>query len=166
MSIVDAIVKKTDAQLIDSAEVLQEILVAAADERGEWHLPLEPERVASMRAALDARADRIDEALLSNAFAWMRKATDDKHDGERVGEGEGEGEKEGEGEGEGAGEFGGPPAPATTHSPPRSPSTLSHRHGALGAESSAALRGPRPGHPPWWVAPRRGRRRARRCRRR
>jgi hypothetical protein len=31
--------------------------------------------------AMEARAQHLDEALLSNAFAWMRKATDDGQDG-------------------------------------------------------------------------------------
>ncbi|KAL4524757.1 hypothetical protein Ndes2526B_g06947 [Nannochloris sp. 'desiccata'] len=82
MQLVDAMVRKTNAQLTDSAGVLQEILKAAADERtGEWKLPLPADKVAAMRAAMDARAEFIDEALLSNCFAWMRKASDDNLDG-------------------------------------------------------------------------------------
>lgn len=82
MQLVDAMVRKTNEQLTDSAGVLQEILLAAADERtGEWSLPLSPEALAGMRAAMEARADQLDEALLSNCFAWMRKASDDKLDG-------------------------------------------------------------------------------------
>jgi hypothetical protein len=82
MQLVDAMVRKTNSQLTDSAGVLQEILKAAADERtGEWKLPLPADKVAAMRAAMDARAEFIDEALLSNCFAWMRKASDDNLDG-------------------------------------------------------------------------------------
>jgi hypothetical protein len=82
MQLVDAMVRKTNAQLTDSAGVLQEILKAAADERtGEWKVPLPADKVAAMRAAMDARAEFIDEALLSNCFAWMRKASDDNLDG-------------------------------------------------------------------------------------
>jgi hypothetical protein len=82
MQLVDAIMRKTNAQLTDSAAVLQEILRAGADERtGEWTLPLPADKVKAMRAAMDARADSLDEALLSNCFAWMRKASDDKLDG-------------------------------------------------------------------------------------
>lgn len=50
----------------------QEIMTAAADDNGEWYLPLTAEQVAALRAALDRNADRLDEALLSNAFAWIR----------------------------------------------------------------------------------------------
>lgn len=82
MQLVDAMVRKTNEQLSDSAAVLQEILKAGADERtGEWKLPLPEDKVAAMRAAIEARADKIDEALLSNCFAWMRKASDDNLDG-------------------------------------------------------------------------------------
>ena len=33
-----------------------------------------------MRAALERHAERLDEALLSNAFAWIRKCADDRLD--------------------------------------------------------------------------------------
>ena len=82
MQLVDAMVRKTNAQLTDSAAVLQEILRAGADERtGEWKLPLAADKVEAMRAALEKKADSVDEALLSNCFSWMRKASDDELDG-------------------------------------------------------------------------------------
>lgn len=80
MILVDTMVKQTEQQLNDSASVLQEILKAAADERGEWYLPLEPAQVAAVRAALDKYSERLDEALLSNCFAWMKKCQDDRMD--------------------------------------------------------------------------------------
>ncbi len=61
MKIVDAIAKKTNNELADSGRVLQEILAAGANERGEWELPLPADRVAAMRAALDARAEHLNE---------------------------------------------------------------------------------------------------------
>eukprot|EP00882_Tetradesmus_deserticola_P010074 GHRQ01010644.1.p1 GENE.GHRQ01010644.1~~GHRQ01010644.1.p1 ORF type:complete len:389 (+),score=148.19 GHRQ01010644.1:331-1497(+) len=80
MVLVDAMVKQTEQQLNDSAGVLQEVLKAAADERGEWYLPLDKEQVSSVRAALERYSDRLDEALLSNCFAWMKKCQDDRMD--------------------------------------------------------------------------------------
>jgi len=80
MLLVDTMVKQTEQQLNDSAAVLQDILKAAADQKGEWYLPLDEAQVASVRAALDKHSDRLDEALLSNCFAWMKKCQDDRMD--------------------------------------------------------------------------------------
>lgn len=33
-----------------------------------------------MREALEARSDQLDEALLSNCFAWMKKCQEDRFD--------------------------------------------------------------------------------------
>jgi len=80
MVLVDAMVRKTEQQLTDSSRVLQDIMTAAADDKGEWYLPLAPEQVQALREALDRHADRLDEALLSNAFAWIRKCSEDRFD--------------------------------------------------------------------------------------
>lgn len=78
MQLVDAMVRKTSDQLDDSAAILQKILTAAADERtGEWQVPLPADKAEAMREALNAYSDSLDEALLSNCFAWMRKAAKD-----------------------------------------------------------------------------------------
>lgn len=37
-------------------------------------------QVAAVRAALDRHSEQLDEALLSNAFAWIRKCTEDRFD--------------------------------------------------------------------------------------
>ncbi|KAK9809392.1 hypothetical protein WJX73_001610 [Symbiochloris irregularis] len=81
MLLVDAIVKRTSLKMTDSASVLQEIVRAAADERGEWHLPLTAQQRAAMQQAMEDRSEHLDEALLSNAYAWMRKASDDGLEG-------------------------------------------------------------------------------------
>ena len=62
MRLVDAIVKQTNTQLSDSSRVLQGILAAAANERGEWDLPLSRAQVAAMRAAMYARPEHLTEA--------------------------------------------------------------------------------------------------------
>ena len=61
MKIVDAVVKRTSADVSDSANVLQDILAAAANERGEWELPLSQEKTAAMRQALEDRSDHLSE---------------------------------------------------------------------------------------------------------
>ncbi|PNH07534.1 hypothetical protein TSOC_005997 [Tetrabaena socialis] len=77
MVLVDAVRRQTEKQLEDSREVLQDILVAAADSKGEWYLPLAADQVAGVREALERHADRLDEALLSNTFAWIKKSSED-----------------------------------------------------------------------------------------
>lgn len=37
-------------------------------------------QVNAVRAALDRHSEQLDEALLSNAFAWIRKCTEDRFD--------------------------------------------------------------------------------------
>jgi flagellar biosynthesis regulator FlaF len=82
MQIVDAMVQRTDEKLSGSSEMLEQILIAGADEdTGEWSVPLPAERVAAMKEVMMANYDAVDEALLSSCFAWMKKASDDKLDG-------------------------------------------------------------------------------------
>jgi len=49
MQLVDSILKQTEEQLSDSATHLQDILKAAADENGEWQVPLAPEKLEAMK---------------------------------------------------------------------------------------------------------------------
>lgn len=81
MTLVQELVKASEGQMEESSQVLQDILVAAADERGEWVVPLSKSSMDAMNKAMDENVDKVDEAVLSNAFAWMRKASDDKLDG-------------------------------------------------------------------------------------
>lgn len=48
MILVDAMVKRADAQLTDFSKVLQQILSAAADENGAWSLPLTKNETAAL----------------------------------------------------------------------------------------------------------------------
>ena len=52
MNLANAVVKQTEGQLDQSASTLQSILVSAADERGEWHLPLTQEQSQSMQQVI------------------------------------------------------------------------------------------------------------------
>ena len=49
MTMVEAVLKNTEGQLSHSASLLQQILAAAADERGEWQLPLAEDKLQGMR---------------------------------------------------------------------------------------------------------------------
>jgi len=77
----EVVVQRTEERLDDSAEVVQQVLAAAAEEDGEFQLPLKPERIASMRAALLHRRLLVDEGVLSCLFAYMNKANEDELDG-------------------------------------------------------------------------------------
>lgn len=99
MQLVEAVVQQTDRQLSSAAESLQAVLAAGADKKsGEWELPLSTEALLRMRAELnrqyegkrDAKSGAFvassglqldEEAFLSNAFSWMRKASEDGKDG-------------------------------------------------------------------------------------
>lgn len=82
MQIVDAMVQQTDEKLSGSSQILEQILIAGADEdTGEWAVPLPAEKIAAMRDVMKSNYDSLDEALLSSCFAWMKKASDDKLDG-------------------------------------------------------------------------------------
>ena len=76
----DGIVTQTRKQMASSSEILTALVSAAADEgTGAFVLPLRADRVASVRSVLESSS--VDEAVLSHAYAWMRKASDDKLDG-------------------------------------------------------------------------------------
>lgn len=62
------------------SQVMTNIMTAAADEKGEWYIPLTEEQVQKVRKALDIYEAQLDEALLSTAFAWIRKCTEDRYD--------------------------------------------------------------------------------------
>jgi hypothetical protein len=97
MQLVEAVVQQTDRQLSSAGESLQAVLAAGADRKtGEWELPLSTEALLRMRAELNRQYDGKrdasgapvgaapgldEEAFLSNAFSWMRKASDDGKDG-------------------------------------------------------------------------------------
>eukprot|EP01025_Chloroclados_australasicus_P047084 TRINITY_DN5226_c0_g1_i2.p1 TRINITY_DN5226_c0_g1~~TRINITY_DN5226_c0_g1_i2.p1 ORF type:complete len:364 (-),score=52.79 TRINITY_DN5226_c0_g1_i2:269-1267(-) len=77
MVLLDALVKQTEDQLEKSSTVLQDIMKIGANDKGEWQIPLPPEKEAAIKTALKENEDKLDEALLSNAFAYMKKASDD-----------------------------------------------------------------------------------------
>ena len=77
MYMVDNLVKSTNQQTDTKVPVLQEILAAAANEQGEWYLPLADGELEAMRAALMANFAEVDEAFLGTVYAWLRKCTED-----------------------------------------------------------------------------------------
>lgn len=49
---------------------------------GEWQLPLPEDKLEAMRAVMRSQPGGMDESLLSACYSWMRKAAEDKMDGE------------------------------------------------------------------------------------
>eukprot|EP00199_Chlamydomonas_sp_CCMP681_P005829 CAMPEP_0119101744 /NCGR_PEP_ID=MMETSP1180-20130426/711_1 /TAXON_ID=3052 ORGANISM="Chlamydomonas cf sp, Strain CCMP681" /NCGR_SAMPLE_ID=MMETSP1180 /ASSEMBLY_ACC=CAM_ASM_000741 /LENGTH=262 /DNA_ID=CAMNT_0007085911 /DNA_START=257 /DNA_END=1045 /DNA_ORIENTATION=+ len=80
MLLVNTVMRKTEQQLVDSSRTLQEVMSAAADEKGEWYLPLTPTQVSAVRTAMEKRSEQLNEAMLSNAFAWIKKCQEDRFD--------------------------------------------------------------------------------------
>ena len=56
--------------------------VSTCLQTGEWQLPLRPDKLDAMRAVMAANASGLDESLLASCYSWMRKASEDKLDGE------------------------------------------------------------------------------------
>jgi hypothetical protein len=76
MLMMDGIVKQTRRQMSSSQEVLTKLVAAAADDgTGAFVLPLRADRVTKIREVMAQY--NVDEAVVSNAYAWMRKASDD-----------------------------------------------------------------------------------------
>jgi energy-converting hydrogenase A subunit M len=77
----EAVVERTTEKLDEASEVVQDILKKAAEENGEFALPLKAERLAEMRAEVRKNADSLDEGVISTIFAYMKKANEDGLDG-------------------------------------------------------------------------------------
>jgi len=81
VSCLEVIVQRTEEKVDTSAELLQEVLKSAAEDDGEFLVPLAPDKRQalreSMRDALEADAQALDESFLSTVNAYMKKCQDD-----------------------------------------------------------------------------------------
>lgn len=59
MSIMQAMVKMTEHQLEDASDIMTEILATAADENGEWYLPLASGKLQALKTVLLLSFSRI-----------------------------------------------------------------------------------------------------------
>ena len=57
-------------------------LPAPLPQTGEWQLPLPEDKLEAMRTVMRSQPGAMDESLLSACYSWMRKASEDKMDGE------------------------------------------------------------------------------------
>jgi hypothetical protein len=78
-----AIVEVAEAKMDDASDVLQKIVVEAAEADGEFLVPLSAAKFRAMQAAAFARVDdgALDEGVLTTVDAWAKKAGDDGLDG-------------------------------------------------------------------------------------
>jgi hypothetical protein len=74
MTTLDVIVRRTEEQVDTSAETLQSILAVAAEDDGEFLVPLSAEKALALRAAVLERTAVLDDGFLSTVNAWMRKS--------------------------------------------------------------------------------------------
>ena len=74
MTTLDVIVRRTEEQADTSAETLQSILAVAAEEDGEFLVPLSAAKALALRAAILERLQVLDDSFLSTVNAWMRKS--------------------------------------------------------------------------------------------
>ena len=74
MTTLDVIVRRTEEQVDTSAETLQSILAVAAEDDGEFLVPLSAEKALAFRAAVLERTAVLDDGFLSTVNAWMRKS--------------------------------------------------------------------------------------------
>ena len=78
----EAVVETTEEQLDERAKEVEDVVKAAAEpDSGEFLVPLIPERLKSMRKALeDLEESALDEGFLSTVDAWMNKSHQDGMD--------------------------------------------------------------------------------------
>lgn len=78
-----AIAQQADATLDNSASELQQVLTVAAEEDGEFLLPLSEEKRTALAAAVGACIEKgsLDENFLATLDAWAKKAASDNLDG-------------------------------------------------------------------------------------
>ena len=82
-STLSVIVESAEEKLDDASDVLQAVVVSAAEPDGEFLVPLSNERFAALQAEVNARVDdrSLGEGVLSTVDAWAKKAQDDGLDG-------------------------------------------------------------------------------------
>eukprot|EP00793_Prasinoderma_coloniale_P005191 PRCOL_00000952-RA len=83
MTMLDKIVTETEKRSDKSGDTLTAIVASAAEADGQFQVPLSDAAVERMRAAVAeaSTAGTLDEGVVGNAYAWIRKASEDNLDG-------------------------------------------------------------------------------------
>jgi hypothetical protein len=74
MASLETIVNKTEEKVDKSSEALQAILKAAAEDDGEFLVPLSLAKSAALRGAMLERSGQLDEPFLATVNAYVRKS--------------------------------------------------------------------------------------------
>jgi len=83
MTLLDGVVREAERRSDASGDVLTTIVAAAAQDDGQFLVPLSAKSVSRMRAAVvkASTSGALDEGVVANAYAWIRKASEDGLDG-------------------------------------------------------------------------------------
>jgi hypothetical protein len=80
MKIIEATLRKAEETIDRSSEKLQRVVSASANEvTNEFDVPLNADALRRMER--EVKALEVDEGMLNTAYAWIRKADEDKMDG-------------------------------------------------------------------------------------
>ncbi|CAM9399391.1 unnamed protein product [Choristocarpus tenellus] len=77
-SILEELVNFAEEKMDDSATILQIIVTSAAEENGEFLVPLSDDRLAALRHSIRIHGDSLDSNFLATAQAWMEKVGREK----------------------------------------------------------------------------------------
>eukprot|EP00622_Pseudochattonella_farcimen_P000343 FR734809.1.p1 GENE.FR734809.1~~FR734809.1.p1 ORF type:complete len:226 (+),score=34.61 FR734809.1:2-679(+) len=75
----EVIVQRTEERVDSASELLQGILKTAAEEDGEFMVPLSAAKAQATRQAVLDNKSVMDDSFLSTVNAWMRKCSDDEN---------------------------------------------------------------------------------------
>lgn len=81
MSALETIVTKTEEKVDTATELLQAILASAAEDDGEFLVPLSDSKKASLRSSVLSNLGSLDESFIATVNAWVRKSQDDGLEG-------------------------------------------------------------------------------------
>lgn len=77
----NVLVESTEDKMDVAAKTLQQVLSAAAEDDGEFLVPLSAEKRDALKAAVTDNFSTLDQTFLSTVNSWMKKSQEDKLDG-------------------------------------------------------------------------------------
>lgn len=77
LRVCNQMVNAAQGEMDKSERVLQEVLAAAAEEDGEFYVPLREGQVSRLRERVEQRMEEIDESVAALAFSWIKKSEEE-----------------------------------------------------------------------------------------